>query len=144
MQNVMTMDIRIEEASKAFRVNGVTIAKRHLAKTFPKGDDMSKRLARFLVIVPFLATAYQVSPESSPSIRYTAWKAKRVYEALGIDEDTTVPFMLTFMKLAQQDIDAIGSQIREAGFYEGGEPIPFAQRERRDNVIPFPGKHTLH
>lgn len=138
---MQTMHIEIEEGAKAFRVNGVTIAKRHLVATLPKHDDtLDKKLARFLAIVPFLATSYTLADGASESIKYGAVKAKRLYKALGINEDNTVPFMMVCMSQAGADIEAIGEELRSAGIYEEGtNKSPFREGEQR--VFP---KRTLH
>lgn len=138
---MQTMHIEIEEGAKAFRVNGVTIAKRHLVATLPKHDDtLDKKLARFLAIVPFLATRYTPDERANESIKYGAVKAKRLYKALGINEDNTVPFMMVCMSQAGADIEAIGEELRSAGIYEEGtNKSPFREGEQR--VFP---KRTLH
>lgn len=152
---MQTMRIETNETRFAFRVNGVTVAKRHLEKTIAKGcnGDAQKMLAKYLVIVPFLAQAFQVSENASDSIKYGAAKAKRVYEALGLTKESTVPFMLVCLQMAGLDTDGdmpegikqIGQQLREAGFYEGGKRVgPFAQGDREATIIPFPKKPTIH
>jgi len=144
MQDANVMRIYIEEGEKAFRVNGVTFAKRHLMATMTKGDDLNKKLARYLAIVPFLATAYEVNENASESIKYGAAKAKRIYKALKLTEEATIPFMLVCMARAGEDIHSIELQVKEAGFDESGKYIhPFQSREREESL--FPGnKPTLH
>ncbi len=144
MQDANVMRIYIEEGEKAFRVNGVTLAKRHLVATMTKGDDLEKKLARYLAIVPFLATAYEVNNNASESIKYGAIKAKRIYKALKLTEEATIPFMLVCMAQAGEDVRSIGLEIKQAGFEESGKYIhPFQSGERKENL--FPGnKPTLH
>src|SRR5882724_9215548 len=128
--------INVEESEHAFRINGVTYAKRHLLATMKKREDgdINKTLARYLVIVPFLATAYTVSENASESIKYGSIKAKRLYKALNLNEENTLPFMLCAMSQAGEDIKGVSDQIRKAGFYEGGHKSgPFWQRERDGN-----------
>lgn len=141
---MQTMHIEIEEGAKAFRVNGVTIAKRHLEATLPKHDDtLEKKLARFLAIVPFLATSYTPADGASESIKYGTVKAKRLYKALGINEDNTVPFMMVCMSQAGADISEIGKELRESGLYDGGKYTrPFREGEQDESL--FPTKPTLH
>jgi hypothetical protein len=151
---MQTMMIETNETRFAFRVNGVTFAKKHLANTLGRDcqDDMSKALAKFLVIVPFLATAFEVSEHASESIKYGAAKAKRMYKALGLNEDNTVPFMLICMAQTGADdpnecVAAIGKELRETGFYEGGKRVERPFRQREDNVVNLADhmrKPTLH
>jgi len=144
MQDVYVINISIEEGEKAFRVNGVTFAKRHLLATMTKGDDLAKKLARYLAIVPFLATAFEVNENASESIKYGAIKAKRLYKALELTEEATLPFMLVCMAQAGEDVRSIGLQVKEAGFDENGKYIrPFQSGERDENNS-FPQKPTLH
>lgn len=141
---MQSMHIQIEEGAKAFRVNGVTFAKRHLEATLPKHDDtLEKKLARFLAIVPFLATRFTPDERATDSIKYGAFKAKRLYKALGINEDNTLPFMLVCMEQAGTDISHIGQELRESGIYETGEfKDPFQEGEQEETL--FPRKPTLH
>ncbi len=128
-QDVGVLRINIEESQHAFRVNGVTYAKRHLLATMKKrkDGDLHKTLARYLTIVPFLATAYTVSEDASDSIKYGAIKAKRLYKALELNEENTLPFMLFAMSQAGEDIRGVGDQVRKAGFYEEGKFVPFQE-----------------
>jgi len=147
MQNVMT--VSINETSKAFNVNGVPFAKRHLVNTLSKNSegDLQKMLAKFLVIVPFLATSYTPHENARESIKYGAIKAKRLYKALGITEDNTVPFMLVALAQAGEDIEGVGLGVREAGFYDNGEiNLPFSEGNETTTSSPsFPrSKPTLH
>jgi hypothetical protein len=140
--------IEINETSKAFRVNGVTFAKRHL-KSLEKGTngDTEKLIAKFLVIVPFLATSYTPKPDASESTKYGVYKAKRLYTALGITDDNTVPFMLVALHQAGQDIHSMGAEVREAGFYEQGDvniPFPEGDEIETHSLSSHPSKPTLH
>lgn len=147
---MQTMHIEIEESAKAFRINGVTFAKRHLINTMTKpDDDLEKKLARFLVIVPFLATSFTPAEGASDSIKYGAIKAKRLYKALGLNEDNAMPFMLVCMQQAGADLKGIGAEVRKAGFYENGKvnfsTLPFQTGEQEQQADPFPKKKpTLH
>ena len=145
-QEIGVMRINIEEGEHAFRINGVTYAKRHLLATMKKSEDgdLHKTLARYLVIVPFLATAYTVSEKASESIKYGAIKAKRLYKALELNEDNTLPFMLFAMSQAGDSIEDVDNQVRKAGLYKGGHKSgPFWERER-DETNSSPVKPTLH
>ncbi len=145
-QAIGVMRINIEESKHAFRVNGVTYAKRHLLATMKKREDgdINKTLARYLTIVPFLATAYTVSEDASESIKYGAIKAKRLYKALELNEENTLPFMLFAMSQAGEDIPGVSNQLRKAGFYEGGHKSgPFWERGS-DEQSDHPRKPTLH
>ena len=122
------MTIAVSETEFAFRVNGVTVAKRHLAATIGRSDDSvtEKTLARYLVIVPFLATAFRMPKEASESVRYGAIKAKSLFKALRITEDNTMAFMMVFLRLAETDADspqeaisAVSQRMRDGGFYTG-------------------------
>jgi hypothetical protein len=143
MQNVMT--ISINETSKAFNVNGVPFAKRHLVNTLSKNSegDLQKMLAKFLVIVPFLATSYTPHDDANESIKYGAIKAKRLYKALGITEDNTVPFMLVALAQAGEDIPGVSQSIREAGFYESGE-VDIKDPSFSEGRVSQAQKPTLH
>ena len=145
-QEIGVLRINIEESEHAFRVNGVTYAKRHLLATMKKREDgdIHKTLARYLTIVPFLATAYTVSENASESIKYGSIKAKRLYKALELNEDNTLPFMLFSMSQAGEDISGVSDQVRKAGFYDGGHKSgPFGIGER-DESNSSPVKPTLH
>ncbi len=138
--------INIEESEHAFRINGVTYAKRHLLATMKKREDgdLHKTLARYLTIVPFLATAYTASEDASESIKYGAIKAKRLYKALELNKENTLLFMLFAMAQAGEDISGVSDQVRKAGFYRGGHKSgPFWDRERDENNS-SPVKPTLH
>jgi hypothetical protein len=79
--------------------------KRHLENTLKfNHDDPEKTLARFLVIVPFLATSFTPDERASASVKYGAAKAKRIYEAIGLNEENTIPFMLVALKQAGEDV----------------------------------------
>ena len=155
---MQTMRIEINEMAKAFRVNGVTFAKRHLASTIGKdcGDNYERMLAKFLVIVPFLAEAFQCPDNASESVKYGAYKAKRLHKALGINSDNKIGFMLMALSQAELGTDpdengmvpgikALGQELRENGFYGDRANVPFQQGKRQDaTILPFPGKRTLH
>jgi hypothetical protein len=141
MQDNEVMAIAVGETRFAFRVNGVTIAKRHLAKTLGKGQRIDEKiLAKYLVIVPFLATAFRLSDDSSESVRYGAIKAKRLYEALHLNEENTMPFMMVFLQLAEmgsgpsEAVSNLSQDMRQSGFYDH-----FPQGQRQS-----PAKRTLH
>jgi hypothetical protein len=105
MRELPAISVEINETRKAFRVNGVTVAKRHLENTLKfNHDDPEKTLARFLVIVPFLATSFTPDERASASVKYGAAKAKRIYEAIGLNEENTIPFMLVALKQAGEDV----------------------------------------
>src|SRR6266702_499029 len=135
MQDTQMMAVKVEQTARAFRVNGVTLAKRHLIKTLGKDQpDLDKVLARYLVIVPFLATDFTIPEKASESVRYGAIKAKRVYDAIGLNEDSIVPFMLVFLAQTgegdspNEAIIKLGSDLRQAGFY--GRPASFQEDAR--------------
>ena len=142
------LHITIEEAKHAFRVNGVTVAKRHLVSTMTRGNDLHKKLARYLVLVPFLATAYEVAEDAPEGIKYGSIKAKRLYKALELNDDNQLPFMLFTMEQAGENIHEIGQQVREAGFYQAGNFRPFQDREDETetrSISSLPSrKPTLH
>jgi len=151
VKKIGILRINIGESEHAFRINGVTYAKRHLLATMKKREDgdIHKTLARYLTIVPFLATAYTVSENASESIKYGSIKAKRLYKALELNEENTLPFMLFAMSQAGgEDIRSVGDQVRKAGFYEGGQFVPFQEREgltgiHSQSFLPS-SKPTLH
>src|SRR6266702_7523110 len=135
MQDTQMMAVHVEQTARAFRVNGVTLAKRHLIKTLGKDQpDLDKVLAKYLVIVPFLATGFEIPKEASESVKYGAIKAKRIFDAIGLDEDSIVPFMLVFLAQTgegdspNEAIDGISHNLRQAGFY--GKPASFQEDAR--------------
>jgi hypothetical protein len=141
------IEISINETPKAFRVNGVTVAKRHLEKTMGRETrDFEKMLAKFLVIVPFLHKAYEAPEGASESVQYGATKAHALYKALRLTDDAIVPFMLVCLAQAndgrmnnpQEAISRIGAEVSRS-FRPGSE--------REDNVISFADarkNRTLH
>lgn len=137
---MQVMQISIEESTHAFRVNGVTLAKRHLKASMPKGDDDEKRLARYLTIVPFLHEAYVPRQDAPESIKYGAYKAHRLYEALGLNHDIVAPFMLMCLTQA-------GDLPTSDNFAETAAPFQQREQDPQSNVIPFPiqgRKVTIH
>lgn len=88
------MSITVNETAKAFKVNGVIIAKRHIARSFSDTHDLDKALSKYLTIVPFLSTSFNCPETASEHVKYGAFKAKRLYAALGLNDENVVPFML--------------------------------------------------
>jgi len=131
MQEIGVMHVSVEQAEHAFRINGVTVAKRHLVNKFRKDqNNPEKLLSKYLVIVPFLATSYQMPDNADDSTKYAVAKAKRLYKALELNDDNIVPFMMVFMQQAgNETIDSIGDQL-QASFEPGS--------------VKSPGKRTLH
>jgi hypothetical protein len=145
MQSNEVMAITVGETQHAFRVNGVTVAKRHLASLSEGGKINDKVLAKYLVIVPYLATGFHMPEKASESVKYGVEKAKRLYKVLGINEDNTIPFMMIFIQISENGdkvnspndlIRELSQQLRRAGFY--GDPS-FLEGERQS-----PAKRTLH
>jgi hypothetical protein len=139
------MAVAVGETRFAFRVNGVTIAKRHLFNTLARATDgrvNEKTLAKYLVIVPYLATGFTLPEKASESVKYGATKAKRLYKALNLNEENTGPFMLAFLQLGEGNIDPneqvkeISRSLREAGFYP--------ERSFPSGSPTSPVKRTLH
>src|SRR4051812_7003631 len=97
-----TKQVYITETDHAFRINGVTVAKRHLAKVLGRASpDIEKVLLKYLVIVPHLANEFKLEDQKvSQSVRYGVIKAKRLYKALELDDDSEVAFMTTAARLA--------------------------------------------
>lgn len=145
MQVDQIMQIAVSETAHAFRVNGVTIAKRHLAATLGEGRKVNKVsekiLAKYLVIVPFLATGFVLPDKASDGVKYGYHKAQRLYKAIGLTDDTIAGFMLAFLQIAEMDqssesITALSGELRAGGFY--GDKPSFQQGERQSP------KKTLH
>ena len=144
------MKIEVQETRHAFRINGVTLAKRHLEKTMGKETrEFDKMLAKFLVIVPFLHEAFECPETASESIKYMSTKASGIYNAIGLDEDSSGPFMLVCLQLAgdmptANNLRKMGPQVART-FGARSEDVSFHKGER-DNVIPFacPQNATLH
>ncbi len=108
------MKIDISEAKHSFRVNKITLAKRHLRSVFPKETDKpdDKILAMYLTVVPAVKDI-EPHPNQSEGVRYGIIKARKLVLALGLNEDNTVPFII-----------AMRSQVEEGDknpFHEGQE-----------------------
>ncbi len=109
------------------------------AKAFNETTGADKALAKYLTIVPFLGTSYEHTEDAPEHVKYGAFKAKRLYVALGLNEDNSVPFML--MCVAQSGADPTMDGIKASGkealqsFGEGGFAIP---------ATPTGKKPTLH
>lgn len=121
MQIIM---IEVDEAEKCFRVNGVTIAKRHLGVLFPN-EEMPKALAKYLALVPILASRRANGLNDNGELeatKYGAVKSTRVFEALALPADAVVPFMTV---CAQQAM---------------GDGVPVASKQSSPRVTRYGGK----
>jgi hypothetical protein len=113
------MKVEINEMAKAFRVNGVTLAKRHLRRVFPRHDHKpdDKILAQYLAVVPMVKDL-EITQGQNEAVRYGIFKARKVYIALGLNEDNTVPFIIMAREMA--------GGFEEEDFLEGMEESPKA------------------
>lgn len=117
MNNVIAMEVNTTR--KAFRINGVTFAKSRLGEIFPGHDiDDEATFCRYLTVVPFLNQKFGEEDYTSPTAKYAIVKAKRIWQALGIDQDEgTVAFMLIMMSKASNgtvdDIDSANDLVRD-------------------------------
>ena len=97
MTNVV--NINVSETKHAMRVNGVTIAKKHLHRCFPDSENSHQAIFQYLTIVPFLAEKANVLVERfHDHTLYCAVKAGRIYKALGLDREICIPFMLVCLE----------------------------------------------
>ena len=128
----MMMHIKIEDIdADHVRVNGVALEKRHIAAMFPATKDQEKALAKYLAIVPFLTEMgdhFRESHQLSECATYGLDMAPALYKALGITEETTIPFMLVCFEVCGESPESMAQQCRDA-FGKCGE------HKREGNVI---------
>lgn len=153
-----TMKIEANETAKAFRINGVTLAKRHLRDLFA-GDDIqdNTRLGMFLATVPdtYITGAAEFMIEHAKpksSVYYAAKKVLRLWAALKLTPGIAKPFQMFALELGGADViqKHVARRVREAvkdnpglaKHFNLGTP-PRAETGG-DNVIQFPGKPTVH
>lgn len=138
--------INVQETPHAYRVNGVTVAKRHLQKAFPaRAHETEKLLWTYLVIVPFLHEAYNVPVKAAEHIKYCSVKAHRVFHALNLPNEAILPFMIVALKSAGDMNDEEMNQMGIGQFANLTDAFAPSNRDGADNVVPFPGsKKTLH
>lgn len=144
---MQTISVEINEAAEAFRVNGVTVAKRHLRNTFPSTEGDEKRLAKYLTIVPFLHQAFTLDgKKTSESVKYGAIKAHRIYDALGLTEPAIVPFMIMCLAQAGEDISVLTRQGPGRAFVHATEHFTGEQPEESNvvNLADHLRGRTLH
>jgi hypothetical protein len=92
------MLMKILETKQAVNVSGVTVAKRHIADCF-NGSHMEQLVYRYLTLVPFLNDEGDSVCRTESQI-YLWQKAKRIYKALGLSSELSIPFMLAMMAAA--------------------------------------------
>lgn len=94
LEKFSSLALNIAETRHALRVNEkITVAKRHLTKAFP-GCPVEKAFFRFLVTVPFLHDRGDKLGLTSDHQLYCIAKAKRLYDAFGLDSEKVPVFML--------------------------------------------------
>ena len=105
---MQAMCITVNEMPHAYRINGVTVAKKHLRELFPSWGDSQDAFYRYLVLVPFLAETKE--PEDTPTKTgfYAVFKAKRIQKALEIYGDVIVGFMMVSAQMGHLDPDSFG------------------------------------
>ena len=101
MSEIGMMNIHIKEHKYAMRINGVTVSKFHLAASFAESQSAKEAVYKYLTLVPFLAEKVEVMAErlKGPS-KYLTLKAKRIYDAIGLNNNNCVPFMLVCLEKA--------------------------------------------
>lgn len=96
-----TMSLTISETRKVVNINGVTVAKKHLAACHPKAKSCEEAVFKYLTIVPFLSEKFEELKDSlKDHTLYCAIKAKRIHKTLNLDSEATIPFMAMCMEKA--------------------------------------------
>lgn len=141
----MLMHIKIEDVDgDHINVNGVSLEKRHVAAMFPATPDQEKALAKYLAIVPFLVEMgehFRTTHKLSECTAYAVDMAPALYKALGITEETTIPFMMVCFEICGDTPETMAQQCRDAFGACGKQEL-----KREGNVIQFPTRngHTVH
>lgn len=166
-----TMKIEVHETPKAFRVNGVTFAKKYLRELF-SGDDVKDdtRLHMYLATVPdvYLSGAAETLLENTKdgAAKYGAAKAMRLWNALKLTPGTAKVFSRAAVEMAgeegkkhvkrrmnellnrlQVENPELYEKVQELREAVGDKPkskADFVGDADGNNVIQFPKKPTLH
>lgn len=101
--------IDINETKHAFRINGVTFAKKKLSELLPLWGDDVDSFYRYLVIMPFFATSKDVGSAPTPLGNYAIAKSKRIFDTLELDNNAIPVFMMMAAQMGH---------IEEEGFSE--------------------------
>ena len=111
--NVTMLKMDIHETPKAFNVNGITFSKKRLAELFPGWGCDIKTFYRLMIIMPFFAS--QKSVEEAPTVtgKYAISKAKRIFENIGLDDASILPFMQIAAQLGELQIPECLDDITE-------------------------------
>ena len=106
--------LMVSEGKHALRVNGVTLAKRHLRELFPTYDwnengnvelPEKEGFFRMLLLVPFLAKTKDPKDAPTAAGRYFLAKTKRLTKSLNLEAGTVAPFMFAMGELGKLDVE---------------------------------------
>ena len=111
--NVTMLKMAINETPKAFNVNGITFSKKRLAELFPGWGCDIKTFYRLMIIMPFFATQKKVEEAPTSTGKYAIAKSKRIYETIGLDEGSLLPFMTIAAELGDLQIPKCLDDITE-------------------------------
>lgn len=87
MPSASFIKVELSQTEKAFRINGVTFAKRRLAELFPAWEATEQSFCRLLVLTPFIAETRSVEKAPTECGKYTVAKCKRILAALNLPEE---------------------------------------------------------
>lgn len=154
-----TMKIETNETPKAFRVNGVTVAKRHLRTIFDGDIKDETRLHMLLTTVPstYLSGAAEFiiqlgekvkdRKRGSDSVGYAARKVLRLWTALKLTPGVAEAFTNVAKELAGPEAQKFAkskeAEIKQR-MAELADKPDFVGDADGNNVIQFPKKPTLH
>ena len=141
MQKTEVIRLDISETKHAFRVNGVTLAKRHLNHAFTGPSFAVGQQALYQYLAVSLMIAHdEYDPARTEGLNasqnYLTKKAFRVEPALGLnDNQAKMAFLFACAKMAGVDVDAeaVGVSVMQVT----------PEQANGLNVIPF-GKRVLH
>lgn len=135
------LHVKIENKEEIILVNDVEISKSHLLTIFPGDEERS--IAKFLAVCPVIiamADHFRDWHDLSESAVYALEIAPKLMEAIGITDDTVMPFIAVCLAQAGEGPDEIIGQCHKAfGNCRKSNP------EVDGNVITFPQRNgTLH
>ena len=109
------VNINVSETKHAMRVNGVTIAKKHLHRCFPDSESANQAIFQYLTLVPFLTEKAEILLDRfTGHTRYCAIKAARIYKVLGLTKVSCIPFMLVCLERAGDLDEGEGAELAKA------------------------------
>ncbi len=143
MKPAQIVKIEQTETRHAFRINGVTVAKRHLSAFFAGMKPDEKTFCRFLVAVPFIAldNSVDLTPVNKTA-SYMLEKARKINAAIGLNPEIAMGFVVFNCQSAEIDLehvgDAIGPYLHDA-FCDCGK-----RKAPQHYDTPTRGSATLH